>query len=258
MLPATNRRAGLPRQPQHPACNSTRALPRRTPVSQKGGTLVIDTVVIPTYEVPWKTRRDSLGKLEKMRPCTELEKWDGSFDDWQARGEALSKGASDHQWEIAEWIARGDRSFRSQAYDVAEALTGYSRATLQQWASVYRGCFIRIKELSFGHHQVVAALPAELQRQALEYALANKLSVAQLRREIKKALGGQQKLSAVSAIKTERMPVEFSKDEFLCIRQWARACGCTESRIVHDIVFEWYRLGGLGLPAHLRRCNDDE
>lgn len=218
---------------------------------------MIDSVVVPTYEVPWEKRRDSLGKLEEVRPCTELAEWEGTFEDWQARGEALSKTASNHQWEIAEWVARGDRSFRSQVYDAAEELTGYSRATLQQWASVYRGCFIRIKELSFGHHQVVAALPAALQKQALEYAVANKLSVAQLRREIKKALRGQ-KLDAVSAVKTESVSVEFSKDEFLCIRQWARACGCTESRIVHDIVFEWYRLGGLGLPAHLRQCCDDE
>lgn len=215
-------------------------------------------IVVPTYAVPWERRRNSLGKIEKFRPHTELDKWEGTFEDWRARGEALSKAASGYQWEIAEWVARGDRSFRSQAYDAAEALTGYSRATLQQWASVYRGCFIRIKELSFGHHQVVAALRAELQKQALEYAVANKLSVAQLRREIKKALRGQQTLDAVSVIETEKVSVDFSKDEFLCIRSWAQACGCTESRVVHDIVFEWYRLGGLGPPAHLRQCCDDE
>jgi HTH domain found in ParB protein len=214
-----------------------------------------EAVVIPTYEVSLQRRRESLGKLEKMRPRTEIEKWDGTFEQWQERGTALSKNASDHQWEVAEWVARGDRAFRSKAYDAAEALTGYSRATLQQYASVYRGCFIRIKELSFGHHQVVAALPSELQKKALEYAVEHNLSVAGLRRAVKKALSPP---TPENSEETRTLTVTLSKDEYMCIKQWGSACGISESEIARQVLFDWYKLGGLGLPAHLRGYADDD
>jgi hypothetical protein len=219
--------------------------------------------VMPTYEISKRRYLDSLGALEKRRPRTELEKWSGTLEEWQAHGESLSKAVSGHQWEIAEWVARGDRAFKTKAYDMAEALTGYSRSTLQQWVSVYRGCFIRIKELSFGHHQLVAAFPSHVQKQALEFAVRHNLSVAGFRRQIKKELKAAKAKNTPADWRdtppdeVRKLTVSFTRDEYLTIKQWADACGISESQLVQQIVFDWYRLGGIHLPRHLRKDMED-
>ena len=104
------------------------------------------------------------------------------FAAWIDKGIALTQAASDHQWAIAAWMLWGeDHVEMKYAYDIAEAATGYKRKTLQEWAYVARHVSIRMEGLTFGHHQAVAALLPEAQKYCLEFAAANKLSIAVMR-----------------------------------------------------------------------------
>jgi N6-adenosine-specific RNA methylase IME4 len=70
----------------------------------------------------------------------------------------------------------------------AEALAlwpGYERATLHVYAHVARKCLTRVKDLSFKHHQLVAPLTADEQREWLMLALEHGWTVAELRKQIK-------------------------------------------------------------------------
>jgi N6-adenosine-specific RNA methylase IME4 len=71
-------------------------------------------------------------------------------------------------------------------YDDALAMwPGYERKTLRQYAWVARKSSIRIDDLSFAHHVLVASLPPADQQEWLEAALANGWTVAELRRQLR-------------------------------------------------------------------------
>ena len=91
---------------------------------------------------------------------------------WIDRGAQLVKGVSSHQWAIADWMLWGEMHLETRrAYDYAEKITGFKRKTLREWAYVARHISIRMDNLSFGHHQVVAPLMPEAQKRCLEYFL---------------------------------------------------------------------------------------
>jgi hypothetical protein len=101
---------------------------------------------------------------------------------WIDKGIALTQAASDHQWAVADWMLWGEDHIQiKQAYDIAERATGYKRKTLQEWAYVARHVSIRMENLTFGHHQVVAALLPDAQKYCLEYAVTNNLPIGDLR-----------------------------------------------------------------------------
>jgi hypothetical protein len=95
------------------------------------------------------------------------------FAEWIDKGIALAQATSEHQWAMADWMLWGEDHVKlKDAYDIAEAATGYKRKTLQEWAYVARHVSIRMENLTFGHHQAVAALLPEAQKYCLEYAAA--------------------------------------------------------------------------------------
>jgi hypothetical protein len=96
--------------------------------------------------------------------------------DWMTQGRALAQAASGHQWQIADWMLWGENNVGNIrcAYDYAEIATGYKRKTLQEWAYVARHLSMRMEDLSFNHHQVVAALLPDAQKRCLEYAVARR------------------------------------------------------------------------------------
>ena len=110
-----------------------------------------------------------------------------SFSDWKQHGWKIAKEHSDHQWRIADWLIAGEDFGDQNPYDVAQEITGYARLTLQNWASVARHASIRIEALSFGHHQLVAALEPTEQKEWLERAAAEKWSVKTLTEKIQDA-----------------------------------------------------------------------
>jgi len=111
----------------------------------------------------------------------------GKLLQWAERGKAfktterqLRKAEFSHQWEIAEWMLKGEDTFgQKAARDAAEKTTGMSRETLQQFAHAARKVLIRVKGVSFGHHRLVASLYPNraLQKKELHFARKNQLSV---------------------------------------------------------------------------------
>src|SRR6266478_1117092 len=106
---------------------------------------------------------------------------DPSFDadllEWLTKGETLAKEIGRHQWRIADWMLWGENNIPKirDAYDLAEKATGYKRKTLQEWVYVARNSSMRMEDLTFNHHQVVAALLPEAQKRCLERASAEKM-----------------------------------------------------------------------------------
>jgi hypothetical protein len=105
-----------------------------------------------------------------------------SFDEWQQLGKILQRFEASIQWLIGDWMAYGERVW-GQTYEQVAEETGYNVKSLYQYAWVSRNVdfSIRIENLSFGHHVLVAGLEPEQQRQWLEYALSGDLSISQLR-----------------------------------------------------------------------------
>jgi len=110
---------------------------------------------------------------------------DGDIDheQWLAFFEALRSIQQALQWIIGDWLVYGiDRKW-GETYEKVSEFTGLKVNTLQDYAYVAKSVqtSIRIEELSFAHHQVVASMQANEQRRWLNHALENKLSVAKLR-----------------------------------------------------------------------------
>jgi hypothetical protein len=104
--------------------------------------------------------------------------------EWEVIGQKLQFNHNRAQWWLADWMWEGDYRF-GNVYDAAEQITGYDRAYLQNLASV-SGRFSRRREnLSFGHHQAVAAFDEAQRERWLDLAEAERWSREQLREAIR-------------------------------------------------------------------------
>jgi hypothetical protein len=99
---------------------------------------------------------------------------------WSKQGEVLAKAKNGNQWAIGDWILRGATTFKSKAYAEAKEATGMTRDTLYQF-KLTAECFpisTRVKDLSFGHHRLVATEEPDERTRLLKHAKDNKESVA--------------------------------------------------------------------------------
>lgn len=87
------------------------------------------------------------------------------------------------QWIVGDLLNSMERVWGKSYQDVAEQL-GYEVKTVQEWASICKNVSIRMEGLSFGHHQVVSPYNPDEQQDFLQWAVANKASVATLRKAI--------------------------------------------------------------------------
>ncbi len=110
---------------------------------------------------------------------------DVTAQDWQTIGELIFRVNRAIQWLIGDWIVYGEDYQWGQTYEQLAEQTGYTVETLRQYAYVSRHVqlSIRIDNLSFAHHQVVAGLSGDEQIALLTAAAAGGWSVARLRQE---------------------------------------------------------------------------
>lgn len=94
-------------------------------------------------------------------------------------GEMLRGMENSIQWLLGDWLNRAERVWGRVYRDVPD----YSYQTLRDYAYVARNVelSIRNRQLSFAHHRLVAALPPEYQKQWLDYAAEENMSVGQMR-----------------------------------------------------------------------------
>jgi hypothetical protein len=109
-----------------------------------------------------------------------------SFEEWSAAGETLQRIGRSHAWWIGDWLAHGEAAY-GDTYAQAIDATGLGEQTLMNLASVSRRVETasRRRELSWSHHEAVAALPPVEQAQWLDEAAADGLSVKRLRSRLK-------------------------------------------------------------------------
>ncbi len=94
-----------------------------------------------------------------------------TFEEWEMVGRALKKIESGLQFAIGDWLLDGERRW-GEKYTEAAALVGYKAKTLRQLVWVCRQVHLslRIDKLTFGHHVLVAGMPADQQIMWLERA----------------------------------------------------------------------------------------
>jgi hypothetical protein len=117
-----------------------------------------------------------------------------SIDQWQELGNILARFESGIQWLIGDWLAYGEgRSAEwGEKYAEAMAQTGLAYSTCAKYKTISTkvNFFLRRKELTFSHHEVVSALPTDQQEYWLQEAVDQGMSVARLRTTIQRGVEG--------------------------------------------------------------------
>jgi len=119
-------------------------------------------------KVAWVPRRD-LGQAE-----------------WLATGRRLGAIGRCSQWWIGDWIRYGAGRW-GEKYAEAARITGYDVASLRNmaWVAAQFDLSLRSDKLTWSHHVLLAPLEREEKREWLERAARERLSVADLRIELR-------------------------------------------------------------------------
>lgn len=107
---------------------------------------------------------------------------------WLAAGHGLGEMGRVSNWWIGDWLQYGTAKF-GEKYTAAAKITGYDRHTLENMVYVAsRYDFsLRRESLTWSHHCLVAALPPRERAEWLNLAVERRLSVNDLRIEVKAA-----------------------------------------------------------------------
>jgi hypothetical protein len=108
------------------------------------------------------------------------------LQEWSAVGRRFGEIGRCSQWWLGDWIQYGNARF-GERYARAVKLTGYDAQSLMNMVYVASRFEIsrRRETLSWSHHAALAALDLDSQERWLERAIAERLSVADLRIELR-------------------------------------------------------------------------
>lgn len=109
------------------------------------------------------------------------------FSDWVEQGRRLGLMGRSAGWWVGDWLNYGNTVY-GERYVRAARITGYDVRTLMNmtWVASRFESSRRREGLSWSHHAEVAALPPEQQDRLLARAEANRLSVRDLRDEVRR------------------------------------------------------------------------
>ena len=114
------------------------------------------------------------------------------YQEWREIGDELVKYGTSLQWMIGDWVIAGGAIWGEDVPILAERL-GLEEGTIHTYTYVASKVHfsIRVENLSFGHHRLVAPYSddREFQRQWLQYAADKNLSVAKMREDMQLASG---------------------------------------------------------------------
>jgi len=134
---------------------------------------------------PQSARPGNLAELTRVgwTPSANL-----GLAEWSAVGRRFGEIGRCSQWWLGDWINYGNTKF-GERYSRAMKLTGYDVQSLMNMVYVASRFEIsrRRENLSWSHHATVAPLGAAEQEYWLNRAIAEKLSVADLRVELRGA-----------------------------------------------------------------------
>ncbi len=114
------------------------------------------------------------------------------YPQWLAAGHRLGVIGRGSQWWIGDWLLFGTAKF-GERYVEASKVTGYDIKSLRnmRYVSSRFDPSLRRDDLNWSHHALLAALDAGEQRYWLERAVADRLSVDDLRGELRAAARGE-------------------------------------------------------------------
>ncbi len=142
------------------------------------------------------TPRHSAGTLSKTAwvPQSDL-----AHSDWLATGHRLGAIGRCSQWWIGDWVRYGTARW-GEKYAEAARVTGYDIASLRNmaWVASRFDLSLRNDKLTWSHHVLLAPLDAVDQRRWLQRASEERLSVADLRLELRALREGVAKASRSS------------------------------------------------------------
>ncbi len=141
-----------------------------------------------------------VGELKRSprlgRPTTPTVAWTPSGElerrDWLEAGRRIGEISRCSQWWVGDWLRYGNRRW-GDGYTEAAKITGYDPATLRNlaWVASQVDLSLRSDKLTWSHHALVAPLEPEDQRHWLALAERERMSVADLRIELRAAERGE-------------------------------------------------------------------
>ncbi len=151
---------------------------------------------VPTLPPPEPAAERSPRALSKVawRPQSDLGQ-----SEWLATGRRLGTIGRCSQWWIGDWVRYGAARW-GERYAEAARVTGYDVASLRNmaWVASQFDVSLRSDKLTWSHHVLLAPLEPEQQQDWLERALKERLSVADLRLELRSARSGEGRPGATS------------------------------------------------------------
>jgi len=126
-------------------------------------------------------------RTSRISPVAWIPVADMDFAQWATAGRRLAAMGRCGQWGIGDWIRYGNSKF-GERYAWASRVTGYDIQTLMNMVYVASRIDIsrRRENLSWSHHETVASLDHDEQEQWLDRVDADRLSVADLRGELRR------------------------------------------------------------------------
>jgi hypothetical protein len=109
-----------------------------------------------------------------------------AVDDWVTAGRRFGAVARCSQWWIGDWIRYGNAQW-GEKYSDAARITGYDVGSLRNmaWVASQFELSLRSDKLSWSHHALLAPLDEEEKRLWIERAIEDRLSVSDLRVELR-------------------------------------------------------------------------
>ncbi len=149
-----------------------------------GSPVAVQTTPLP----PRTTARRSPSAVSKVawQPQGDLGQ-----SEWLATGRRLGAIGRCSQWWIGDWIRYGTARW-GERYAEAARVTGYDVASLRNmaWVASRFDLSLRSDKLTWSHHVLLAPLEPGEQAQWLDRALRERLSVADLRLELRTTRAG--------------------------------------------------------------------
>lgn len=125
-------------------------------------------------------------RTSSISPVAWIPVEDMDFSEWATAGRRLSAMGRCGQWGLGDWIRYGNSKF-GERYAWAARVTGYDVQTLMNMVYVASRFEIsrRRENLSWSHHETLAALDPDEQDRWLDRAVADRLSISDLRGELR-------------------------------------------------------------------------
>jgi hypothetical protein len=132
-----------------------------------------------------KSRR--IGARETIDEVVWTPKDGMTLEGWTAAGRRLGLIGKGMQWWLGDWIRFGNARW-GERYREAARITGYEVGTLRNmaWVSGQFDPSLRRSELSWSHYPLLVKLPPDRRLEWIERAVEDRLSVEDLRIELRR------------------------------------------------------------------------